>query len=75
VTLMWATGPKGHTIGMTIKARNKGLLINSQGIWTREEPKRLIAARTEKEVGRILDWKFKLPEARGKPVKKEPVFY
>src|SRR5215472_12485966 len=34
VTLMWATGPKGHTIGMTIKARKKGLLINSRGIWT-----------------------------------------
>jgi DNA polymerase/3'-5' exonuclease PolX len=76
VTLMWATGPKGHTIGMTIKARNKGLLINSQGIWTREEPPRLIPARTEREVGRLLDWKFKPPEARGKPVKKEPpAFY
>ena len=24
VTQMWATGPKGHTIGMTIKARNIG---------------------------------------------------
>jgi len=30
VTLMWATGPKGHTIGMTIKARNKGLLLDSR---------------------------------------------
>ncbi len=29
VTLMWATGPKGHTIGMTIKARNKGLRNSS----------------------------------------------
>src|SRR6266849_1669273 len=48
VTLMWATGPKGHTIGMTIKARNKGLLINSKGIWTRDEPPKLVPARTEK---------------------------
>ena len=24
VTLMWATGPKVHTMGMTIKARKKG---------------------------------------------------
>jgi DNA polymerase/3'-5' exonuclease PolX len=75
VTLMWATGPKGHTIGMTIKARGKGLLINSQGIWTREEPKELIPARTERDVGRILDWKYKGPEERGKAAKKEPAFY
>ncbi len=66
VTLMWATGPKGHTIGMTIKARNKGLLINSTGIWTREEPPQLVGARTEEEVGTILGWKYKPPEARGK---------
>jgi DNA polymerase/3'-5' exonuclease PolX len=71
VTYMWATGPKGHTIGMTIKARNKGLLINSQGIWTRKEPPKLIPARTEKDVGRILDWKYKPPEERGLPHKKE----
>lgn len=75
VTYMWATGPKGHTIGMTIKARDKGLLINSQGIWTREEPPKLIPARTEHDVGRILDWKYKPPETRGKDVKKEKVHY
>ena len=67
VTLMWATGPKGHTIGMTIKARNKGLLINSTGIWTREEPPRLVGAKTEVDVGTILGWKYKPPESRGKP--------
>ena len=71
VTYMWATGPKGHTIGMTIKARNKGLLINSQGIWTREEPHKLIPARTEHDVARILDWKFKPPEERGLVHKKK----
>lgn len=75
VTLMWATGPKGHTIGMTIKARNKGLLINSTGIWTRELPPRLVGARTEEQVGRILEWKFKPPETRGKIVKKDRSFY
>lgn len=75
VTLMWATGPKGHTIGMTIKARNKGLLINSRGIWTRDEPPRLVPARTEQQVGKILDWKYKPPETRGKDTKKEPAFY
>ncbi|MDA4121784.1 MAG: hypothetical protein OK456_01235 [Thaumarchaeota archaeon] len=76
VTLMWATGPKGHTIGMTIKARNKGLLINSTGIWTRDEPPRLVGARTEEEVGRLLGWKFKPPEERGLGAKKkETTFY
>ena len=75
VTLMWATGPKGHTIGMTIKARNKGLIINSTGIWTREEPPRLVGARTEEEVGAILGWKYKPPEARGKSSKQDIVFY
>jgi DNA polymerase/3'-5' exonuclease PolX len=75
VTLMWATGPTGHTIGMTIKAKKKGLLINSRGIWTREEPARLVVARTEHEVGRILGWKYKPPETRGKDTKKKPAFY
>jgi DNA polymerase/3'-5' exonuclease PolX len=65
VTQMWATGPKGHTIGMTIKARDKGLIINSKGLWTRDEPPKLIPTKTEQEVGRILDWKYKPPEARG----------
>jgi DNA polymerase/3'-5' exonuclease PolX len=74
VTLMWATGPKGHTIGMTIKARDKGLLINSTGIWTRDEPPRLVGAKTEEEIGRILGWKFKPPEARGKGSKQESGF-
>jgi len=74
VTQMWATGPKGHTIGMTIKARNKGLIINSKGLWTREEPPRLVKTRTELDVGRILGWKLKPPEARGKGSKSSPSF-
>ena len=74
VTLMWATGPKGHTIGMTIKARNKGLLINSTGIWTRALPPRLVGARTEEEVGRMLGWKYKPPETRGKSLEKNRAF-
>ena len=66
VTLMWVTGPKGHTIGMTIKAQKKNLLYNSHGIWTRDDPPTLIPARSEMDVSRILDWKFKPPELRGK---------
>lgn len=75
VTFMWATGPKGHTIGMTIKARDRGLVINSTGIWTREDPPKLIGARTEDEVGRVLGWKYKPPEARGKGAKEKPTYY
>ena len=75
VTLMWATGPKGHTIGMTIKARNKGLLLNSTGIWTREEPPLALPARTENDVATILGWRYKPPESRGKEPKKDRVFY
>lgn len=37
-TLMWATGPKSHVIGMNIKSKTLGLLINSKGMWTRENP-------------------------------------
>ena len=74
VTLMWATGPKGHTIGMTIKARNKGLLINSTGIWTRDEPPRLLGAKTEEEVGEMLGWKYKPPEERGKGSKRGAIY-
>ena len=74
VTQMWATGPKGHTIGMTIKARDRGLVINSKGLWTRDEPPRLIKTRTEKEVGKLLGWKYKPPEERGKGDKAERKF-
>ena len=66
VTQMWATGPTGHTIGMTVKARDRGLVINSKGLWTKDEPPRLIKTKSEEEVGRLLGWKYKPPEARGK---------
>jgi len=72
VTQMWATGPKGHTIGMTFKAKARGFLINSKGLWTRDEHPRLIKTRTEEEVANLLGWKFKPPEARGKGGKKAP---
>ncbi len=72
VTLMWATGPKGHTIGMTLKAQKKHLLYNSQGIWTRTDPPKLIPARNEIDVARILDWQYKPPELRGKGEKAVP---
>ena len=74
VTQMWATGPKGHTIGMTIKARDRGLIINSKGLWTRDEPPKLIKTKTEKDVGRLLGWKYKPPEERGMGERREKPF-
>jgi DNA polymerase/3'-5' exonuclease PolX len=65
-TLMWATGPKSHTIGMNIKSKTLGLLINSKGMWTREKPPRKIPTPTEEDVGRILNWEYKPPQLRGK---------
>jgi len=75
VTLMWATGPKGHTIGMTIKAQKKNLLYNSQGVWTRDVQPKLIPAKTEYDVARVLDWKYKSPELRGKHTSKSTPVY
>ena len=51
---------------MTIKARSRGLVINSKGLCTRDDPPRLVRTRTEEDVGKALGWKFKPPEARGK---------
>jgi DNA polymerase/3'-5' exonuclease PolX len=70
ITLMWATGPKGHTIGMNIKAKKEGLLVNSRGIFTRDNPAKRVAVPTEHDVGRVLGWKYKPPETRGKEEKK-----
>jgi DNA polymerase/3'-5' exonuclease PolX len=69
ITFMWATGPKGHTIGMNIKAQKKGLLVNSRGVWTRDDPPKHIPTPTEDDVGRVLGWKYKPPETRGKDTK------
>ncbi|MGI0090577.1 MAG: hypothetical protein ACREBS_02605 [Nitrososphaerales archaeon] len=66
VLYMWATGPKGHTIGMNIKAEKKGLHLSPKGLFTKEEVPKLIPTPTEEDVGKILDWKYKPPESRGK---------
>lgn len=66
VLYMWATGPKGHTIGMNIKAEKKGLHMSPKGIYTTESIPTLIPTPTEADVGKVLDWKYKPPELRGK---------
>ncbi len=70
VLFMWATGPKGHTIGMNIKAEKKGLHMSPKGLYTKDAVPRLIPTTTEEDVGKILGWKYKLPEDRGKDAKR-----
>jgi DNA polymerase (family X) len=62
--LMWSTGPKGHTIGMNIKADNLGLKFNRTGIYRRDDGT-LIPTPTEEDVARLLHWDYKPPEIRG----------
>ena len=75
VLYMWATGPKGHTIGMNIKAEKKGLHMSPRGIQTRDETPKLVPTPTEEDVARVLDWKYKPPESRGKDKKEKNLFY
>jgi DNA polymerase/3'-5' exonuclease PolX len=62
--LMWSTGPKGHTIGMNIKADNLGLKFNRGGIHRRSDDS-LIPTPTEQDVAKLLHWEYKSPEKRG----------
>jgi DNA polymerase/3'-5' exonuclease PolX len=63
-SLMWSTGPKGHTIGMNIKAENLGLKFNRTGIYRRSDDT-LMPTPTEKDVAELLHWEYKPPETRG----------
>jgi DNA polymerase/3'-5' exonuclease PolX len=62
--LMWSTGPKGHTIGMNIKADNLGLKFNRTGIRRRDDGA-LIPTPTEEDIAKLLHWEYKPPERRG----------
>jgi DNA polymerase/3'-5' exonuclease PolX len=62
--LMWSTGPKGHTIGMNIKADNLGLKFNRTGIRRRNDGI-LIPTPSEEDIARLLYWDYKPPERRG----------
>jgi DNA polymerase (family X) len=62
--LMWSTGPKGHTIGMNIKADQLGLKFNRTGI-RRGSDDSLIPTPTEEDIARLLHWEYKPPETRG----------
>jgi DNA polymerase (family X) len=62
--LMWSTGPKGHTIGMNIKADNLGLKFNRAGIRRRSDDS-LIPTPTEQDIAQLIHWDYKPPEMRG----------
>jgi len=62
--LMWSTGPKGHTIGMNIKADQLGLKFNRTGIRRRSDDS-LIPTPTEADIAKLLHWDYKPPEMRG----------
>jgi len=62
--LMWSTGPKGHTIGMNIKADQLGYKFNRTGIRKRSDDS-LIPTPTEQDIAKLLHWDFKEPERRG----------
>jgi DNA polymerase (family 10) len=62
--LMWSTGPKGHTIGMNIKADQLGYKFNRTGIRRRSDDT-LIPTPTEEDIAKLLHWDYKPPEKRG----------
>jgi DNA polymerase/3'-5' exonuclease PolX len=62
--LMWSTGPKGHTIGMNIKADKMGLKFNRTGIYRRSD-NTLVPTPSEEDIAKLLHWDYKPPERRG----------
>jgi len=62
---MWSTGPKGHTIGMNIKAEQLGFKFNRTGIRRRSDYT-IIPTPTEQDIAKLLHWTYKPPEERGK---------
>lgn len=57
------TGPKGYVIGFTRRAKAMGFRFSEYGV--RDKTGRVIAARTEEEVCKVLGKKCKPPGERG----------
>lgn len=62
--LYYATGPGTANIGRRTYAKNKGLLLNQDGVFDRKTGK-YIAGRTEYDVFKALGRPYKKPEERG----------
>jgi DNA polymerase (family X) len=63
--MLYLTGPQKYNIVMRAKAKYKGMLLNQYGLWTREEPRELIASRTEEDIYDAMGLAYKPPELRG----------
>jgi len=61
--LMTYTGPFQYNIGLRMKAKNKGLLLNQYGLF---KNKKQIAGSTELSIYKALGKHYKEPELRGK---------
>jgi DNA polymerase (family X) len=60
--LLTYIGPSGHSIGLRIYAKKRGLKLNQYGLFRGTKK---IAGKTEKEIYRALGKKYKRPEFRG----------
>lgn len=63
--LEYFTGPRGHNLGMRVKAKKKGLKLNEYGLFDVKTGAR-VAGRTEKSIYEVLKHEWKPPELRGK---------
>jgi DNA polymerase (family 10) len=56
------TGPRGLEIGFRKIAKEKGMLLNQYGVFTRD--RKYLGGKTEKSVYRLIGKKYKEPEMR-----------
>jgi DNA polymerase (family X) len=61
--LFYLTGPSGANIGRRRMAKEKGLLLNQEGVFNRKTG-RYLAGKTEKDVYKALGKPYKKPEER-----------
>jgi DNA polymerase (family 10) len=62
--LLYMTGPKGSTIGMRLKSKTKGYLLNQYGLFDKNNVK--IAGETEESIYAAFGMPYKEPSRRGK---------
>jgi len=63
--LEYFTGPKGHNLGMRMKAKKAGYKLNEYGLYRIKDGAR-VAGRTEQEIYDVLEHTWKPPELRGR---------
>lgn len=61
--LFYLTGPSGANIGRRRMAKEKGLLLNQEGVFNRQTG-RYLAGKTEKDIYKALGKPYKRPEER-----------